>query len=49
MEHDNLSRFDRSTLDTYCTIFELDWRGDRNLENKEEFLMTNPIYIQKRD
>lgn len=49
MEHPNLSNFDRANLDTYCTVFELDWRGDRNIDNREEFLMTNPIYINRKE
>ena len=28
MEHENLAGSDRSMLNTYCKIFELDWRGD---------------------
>jgi hypothetical protein len=28
MEHPNLNQSDRSTLETFCTLFELDWRGD---------------------
>jgi len=49
MEHPNLSNFDRANLDTYCTVFELDWRGDRSIENRDEFLMTNPVYMHKND
>jgi hypothetical protein len=49
MEHPNLSNFDRANLDTYCTVFELDWRGDRSIDNRDEFLMTNPIYMHKKD
>lgn len=30
MEHDNLSASDKSTMETYCKLFELDWRGDQN-------------------
>lgn len=36
-------------LDTYCTIFELDWRKDRAFKNKKEFLSINPVYVAKRD
>jgi hypothetical protein len=49
MEHPNLSNFDRANLDTYCTVFELDWRGDRSIDNRDEFLMTNPVYMHKKD
>jgi hypothetical protein len=28
MEHPNISRTDYSMIDTFCIIFELDWRGD---------------------
>jgi len=45
MEHENLANSDRSTLQTYCTLFELDWMGDKVLENREELLMTNPVYM----
>ncbi len=44
MQHPNLARSDRSHLDTYCVLFELDWRGDRNIVNRDEFLATNPIF-----
>lgn len=49
MEHPNLSSFDRANLDTYCTVFELDWRGDRNIDNREEFMLSNPIYMHRKD
>ena len=49
MEHANLANSDRSMLDTYCKLFELDWRGDSALENREQFLMTSPIYMHPRD
>jgi len=34
-------------LDTYCSLFELDWRGDRTVANREQFLGTHPIYVDK--
>lgn len=46
MEHPNLARSDRSHLDTYCVLFELDWRGDRHISNRDEFMATNPIYTR---
>ena len=46
MQHPNLARSDKSHLDTYCTLFELDWRGDRHISNRDEFMATNPIYTQ---
>lgn len=49
MHHPNLSLSDRATLDSYCTLFELDWRGDRVIDNREEFMMTNPVYMDQRD
>jgi|DEB0MinimDraft_12_1074336.scaffolds.fasta_scaffold21400_1 hypothetical protein len=30
-------------------MFELDWRGDRDIANKREFLSTNPIYLGDHD
>ena len=47
MDHPNLAKTDRSKLDTFCKMFELDWRGDRTIENKREFLSTNPVYYNK--
>lgn len=35
MEHPQLSRTDRATLDAFCKMFELDWRGDHSLANRE--------------
>ena len=49
MEHPSLSRTDYSKLDSFCKIFELDWRGDRDLANWREFMSSNPIYINERD
>ena len=46
MEHPNLNEADRQTLTTFCTLFELDWRGDQSIENKNEFLATNPVYLK---
>ena len=48
MEHESLANSDRSTLQTFCTLFELDWTGDKALENREELLMTNPVYTHPR-
>lgn len=45
MEHPNLANSDRYTMETYCTIFELDWKGDSALENREKFLMETPVYL----
>mmetsp|Transcript_18532 Transcript_18532/g.24890 ORF Transcript_18532/g.24890 Transcript_18532/m.24890 type:complete len:92 (-) Transcript_18532:64-339(-) len=49
MEHKNLAVSDRSMLGTYCKLFELDWRGDASVDNREQFLLSNPIYMDKRD
>ena len=35
MEHPNLAKTDRTKLDTFCKMFELDWRGDTALANRE--------------
>lgn len=48
-EHPNLSRSDRTTLDAYCKMFKLDWRLDSDIENKDKFMSTNPIYLRKAD
>lgn len=49
MEHPSLSRTDYSKLDTFCKMFELDWRGDRALSNRSEFLSSQPIYLNEKD
>lgn len=38
MEHPNLLKSDKQILDTYCKMFELDWRGDRNFENRSQYM-----------
>lgn len=49
IEHPNISKSDSAKLDVFCRMFELDWRGDRSLENKSEFLATNPVYFSDKD
>ena len=49
LEHDNLANSDRYMMDTYCKLFELDWRGDTSLENRENFMLQNPIYLNEND
>ena len=49
MEHPNLSKVDYDKLNTFSRMFELDWRGDRSINNKQEFLATNPVYMGVRD
>jgi len=49
MEHPNLARSDRETLSTYCKIFELDWRLDHSIANRDEPMATNPIYLNASD
>ena len=49
MEHPNTSKSDYSLIDTFCEIFEIDWRGDKSVNNKKEFLATNPIYLNFKD
>lgn len=49
MEHPNLSKSDYTKLDTFARMFELDWRGDRKLENKKEFLATHPVYTKSEN
>jgi hypothetical protein len=48
-EHPNLTRTDRTTLDAYCKMFKLDWRLDTDIENKDKFMSSNPIYLRKED
>ena len=36
-------------LDTYCRLFELDWRGDRSVDNREQFMLSNPVYMHEKD
>ena len=48
MEHPNLKNSDRSTLDTYCNLFELDWKFDKSVENREKFLIENPVYLDSK-
>lgn len=49
MEHPNLTRTDYDKLNTFSRMFELDWRGDRAIQNKMQFLATNPVYVSKID
>ena len=45
-EHPSLLNSDADQLDLYCRMFELDWRGDSSYKNKQEFMSSNPIYLQ---
>lgn len=36
-------------IDTYCRLFELDWRGDSDIDNREQFMMYKPIYMHQSD
>lgn len=45
IEHPQLQRSDRDQLAMYARMFELDWRGDTDFTNKQEFMATNPIYL----
>jgi hypothetical protein len=33
MEHPHIANTDANLLDTYCHLFELDWRGDRHIHS----------------
>lgn len=44
-EHPNLLKSDADQLELYCKMFELDWRGDQNYENRNQFMSSNPIYL----
>lgn len=45
MEHPNLLKSDRDTLDCYCRMFELDWKDQKEAITKNNFMSTNPIYL----
>jgi len=30
-------------------MFELDWRADHSITNRDEMMATNPIYLNKHD
>jgi hypothetical protein len=45
MQHPNLKNSDRSSLNTFCTLFELDWKQDKTVENREKFLVETPVYL----
>lgn len=45
LEHPNLLKSDRDLVETYCRMFELDWKGDHNIENRTGLLFQNPIYL----
>lgn len=49
MEHPNLAKTDFALLDSYCGMFDLDWRGDRSIAGKQEWLSTNPVYLNPKD
>jgi len=49
MEHPNISMVDYDKMNTFSRMFELDWRGDRSVSNKAQFLATNPVYMSERD
>lgn len=46
IEHPNLQKSDQDQLELYARMFELDWRGDTDYKNKQEFMATHPIYIK---
>ena len=49
MEHPSLTKTSYELLDLYCKMFELDWRGDRSVNNKKEYMSTNPVYVNTKD
>lgn len=46
MDHPNLAKSDKDMLDTYCKIFEVDWRGIKSAEQNKEFMYSNPIHVE---
>ena len=49
LEHPNLARADFEKLDAFSKMFELDWRADRSVPNKNQLLATHPIYLNEKD
>jgi hypothetical protein len=45
MEHPNLLKSDKDMLDSYCRMFELDWRGDKLAVVNKEFMSYQPIWL----
>ncbi len=48
MEHPHISNTSYYKMEAITKMFELDWRGDRTLKNKKEFLATHPLYLHPR-
>ena len=46
MEHPNLLKSDKAMIETYCKIFELDWKGVNESILNNEFMSTHPIYLE---
>lgn len=49
MEHPSLAHADYDKVNTFAKMFELDWRGDRAISNKKEFLSSHPVYLRAQD
>lgn len=49
MEHPNLAKNDRYHLESYCKMFELDWRMDSHYTNLDQLLLKKPIYLNSQD
>ena len=47
MEHPKLLKTDYQKVNTFAKMFELDWRGDVSIQNKNQFLATNPVYLNQ--
>ncbi len=45
-EHPNLQKSDADQLELYSKMFELDWRRDSSYDNRNEFMSSNPIYLE---
>ena len=45
MDHPSLLKSDRDQLDSFCRMFELDWRGDQTYKGSEEFMFNVPIHL----
>jgi hypothetical protein len=45
-EHPNLLKSDADQIELYSKMFELDWRGDQNYDNRNQFMSSNPIYVE---
>lgn len=46
MDHPSLLKSDKDMLDSYCKIFEVDWRGIKDVEQNKHFMHSHPIHVE---